>query len=143
METTEILETKLNEIIEIETENESVNPPVKKRGRGRPPKNTVSKNDIPDKVETEESLELPLGVVLDIIVKRLPNPVPLSETEKKYIDETGNKVLQKYLGKSKYNDEIALGTVLISVLYPRLIKEKKKENPINETQETKPDNIKE
>jgi len=108
---------KLEELKKEITENESQvieSEPKKKRGR-KPKSETVEVPEIP---------EIDVSPILDIAVKRLPNPIPLSDTEKTLFNQTANKVFQKYSGNFKYIEELNLSLVLVSILYPRLTKTK-------------------
>jgi len=108
---------KLEELKKEITENESQiieSEPKKKRGR-KPKSETIEVPEIP---------EIDVSPILDIAVKRLPNPIPLSDTEKTLFNQTANKVFQKYSGNFKYIEELNLSLVLVSILYPRLTKTK-------------------
>ena len=108
---------KLEELKKEITENESQvieSEPKKKRGR-KPKSETIEVPEIP---------EIDVSPILDIAVKRLPNPIPLSDMEKTLFNQTANKVFQKYSGNFKYIEELNLSLVLVSILYPRLTKTK-------------------
>lgn len=117
-ELNETEKTELNNLsFETETETEIK---TEKRGRKKGSKNKTE-------VETEPIPDIDFSVLFDIIIKRLNNPIPLTETEKFLINNSSNKVFKKYIPETRYNDEISLGIVLISVFYPRLKKNYKVE----------------
>jgi hypothetical protein len=67
---------------------------------------------------------------MDLLIKRLPNPVPLSELETEQIDGLFSKVAYKYSSLlGDYQEETALFVVCSMVLLPRL-KQDKKENEL-------------
>lgn len=102
--------------------SENSEPEIPKKKRGRKPKTeTIEVPEIPD---------IDISPLLDIIVKRLPNPEPLTDIEKSLFNSSANKVFKKYSGDFKYIEEINLTLVLVSVIYPRL---KKQNNDSNET----------
>lgn len=115
------LEPELDKLQEMKESPEVIESEIiPKKKRGRKPKS-----------ETEPIPEIPeidLSPLLEIGIKRLPNPIALSDLEKQLFNQTANKVFQKYSGGFKYIEELNLGLVLISLIYPRLSKEKEKEN---------------
>lgn len=102
-----------NEQNNIENEQNNVETePKKKRGRKRK-----------GIIEIEElQPEIDLTPILEIAIKRLPNPEPLTDIEKGLFNSTANKVFQKYSVGFKYIEEVNLSLVLISIIYPRLKK---------------------
>jgi hypothetical protein len=112
----EILTEKLKEVISddiIDDKINQLNPSPKKRGR--PSKTETEKNN-----PLKPSLTIPLSPIIDLIVLRLPNPLPLSTMEKSLIDDSGNKLLEKYSTNIKFLEEIQFSILLFGVLYPRL-----------------------
>jgi len=107
---------------EITSEGNQVETETKKK-RGRKPKSET--------IVTPEIPEIDITPILNIVIKRLPNPIPLSESEKTLFNQTSNKVFQKYGGGIKYIEEINLGLVLLSILYPRIQKEQKQQDEIS------------
>jgi hypothetical protein len=102
------LEPEIDKIKELQEQTENEIEPKKKRGR---------------KPKSETEIELPeidLSPILDILVKRLPNPLPLSDTEKTLFNQSANKVFYKYSGNFKYIEELNLGLITLSIFYPRL-----------------------
>lgn len=104
---------KLQELKNPEDVLSEAEQPKKKRGR-KPKSETISEPELP---------EIDLSPLLEIGIKRLPNPLPLSELEKQLFNQTANKVFQKYSGGFKYIEELNLGLVLVSLIYPRLKQE--------------------
>lgn len=100
---------------ELNQESESEKPQKKKRGR---PKKS--------EIEIEQPLpDIDFSILVDLLITRLPNPQPLSESEKTLINSSGNKVFRKYFDNVKYSEEITLGIILFSIIYPRLKPSKK------------------
>lgn len=119
--------TDYNDAINLEPELDKLkelnNPEIVEQG-GEPPK---KKRGRKPKSETETSVEVPeidLSPLLEIAIKRLPNPIPLSDIEKSLFNQSANKVFQKYSGNFKYIEELNFGLILISVIYPRIKPEK-------------------
>lgn len=105
------LKNKVEEIKSVLPEIEE----TKKRGRKKGGTNK------PKEIQVSEKLPVfPLSPIFEIIIARLPNPIPLSETEKTLIDENSSAVINKYMTDTKYKEEILLGLVLGTVFYPRL-----------------------
>lgn len=112
-----MFETEFNKLEELKKElNSEVIESEPKKKRGRKPKSET--------IEVPENPEIDVSPILDIAIKRLPNPIPLSDTEKFLFNQTANKVFQKYASNFKYIEEINLSLVLVSILYPRLNKAK-------------------
>ena len=109
--------TEYDKIEELKVESEQVEQEPVKRKRGRPRKTEteVIEPQLPD---------INVAPVFNIIIDRLPNPLPLSESESSVLNSTFNKVLQKYSGNIKYIEEINLSLVLVGILLPRLKKNK-------------------
>lgn len=95
----------------VESETQSDTEPKKRKGRRK--KSEIEEISLP---------EIDFSILFDILIKRLPNPEPLTETEKVLVNNSANKVYQKYAGNFQYADEINLGLVLLAVIYPRLKK---------------------
>ena len=65
------------------------------------------------------------SLALDIIVRRLPNPIPLTEFEKTAFDKTFSDLVKKYFQYvSRFGEELAFILVAVTVLAPRLPKKK-------------------
>lgn len=109
----EVLKEKLQEVIN-DTQDLQTNEPEQKK-RGRPKK-------IDKPIEENKPIVIPIAPIIDIIVQRLPNPIPLSNTEKEYINDAGNKLAEKYSTNIKYLEEIQFSVLLFGVIYPRLKK---------------------
>ena len=118
IETTTDSSSDYEKIEELKNETEQVeNEPTIKRKRGRPKKTETEAMEpqLPD---------INVAPVFNIIIDRLPNPLPLSESESSVLNSTFNKVLQKYSSNIKYIEEINLSLVLVGILLPRLKKNK-------------------
>lgn len=64
-------------------------------------------------------------VLLDMLMKRMPHPQEMSETEKLANSQAMSRVAVKYIGVDfKYKEEIILLTVTAVTLAPRLMKGK-------------------
>ena len=104
------------EELKVETEQVQTEPTIKRK-RGRPKKTETE-------VIEPQLPEINVAPVFNIVIERLPNPLPLSESESSVLNSTFNKVLQKYSGDIKYIEEINLSLVLIGIILPRLKKNK-------------------
>lgn len=81
-----------------------------------------------------KALQRLCGKGLEIIVKRLPDPETLSDTEREEFEEAAGDVLAKYLpGAFKYQEEIALTVILGAIVIPRLMPEKPSEPKLLKT----------
>jgi hypothetical protein len=100
-----------------------------KKRRGRPRKNTIEE-------ENNTQVKINFSFLYEIIVERLPNKKPLSESEKDSLNEVTNKLAEKYLPMvAGYDIEISFLLVVSSVLIPRLQKTKNEQNEtIEETE---------
>ena len=106
-----------DKIEELKIESEQVEQEPIKRKRGRPKKTETE-------VIEPQLPEINVAPVFNIVIERLPNPLPLTESESSVLNSTFNKVLQKYSGNIKYIEEINLSLVLVGILLPRLKKNK-------------------
>lgn len=62
---------------------------------------------------------------MEILCERLPNPKPITQTEKAMFSKTTTAMVEKYLPYvSTYAVEFGFGLCLIEILYPRLQKKK-------------------
>lgn len=104
------LNEKLNQY-DGDTKNEPV---TKKRGR---PKGSINK-----KTKEQEKITIPVSLLIGIIVDRMPNPIPLSETERNTLDKTGTEVFNKYIDRFNYFEETVFAGTLLAVIYPRVQK---------------------
>jgi hypothetical protein len=111
----EILTEKLKEVIASDINTNETIEPEKVERRGRPKKDKQAEKITPQIV-------IPIAPIIDIIVTRLPNPLPLTNMEKEYINEAGNKLAEKYSNNIKYLEEIQFSVLLFGVIYPRLRK---------------------
>jgi hypothetical protein len=76
------------------------------------------------------------SMILNIIVARLPNPIPLTDLESNSFDECFSRVAYKYASiLGNYQEETALGIVSLMIFIPRL-KSPKPENKVD-TSESK------
>ena len=121
IETQEDFSSDYDKIEELKVESEQVEQEPIKRKRGRPKKTET------EQVEPQLP-DIDIAPVFNVLIKRLPNPLPLTETESALLNSTFNKVLRKYSGNIKYIEEINLSLVLIGIFLPRL----KKSNDSNE-----------
>jgi hypothetical protein len=111
----EVLTEKLKEVIASDINTNETTEPEKVERRGRPRKDKQQENNKP-------SIVIPIAPIIDIIVSRLPNPLPLTNMEKEYINDAGNKLAEKYSNNIKYLEEIQFSVLLFGVIYPRLRK---------------------
>jgi len=82
------------------------------------------------KDELEESLKSDVVLfsdvlchVLDTYVRRMPNPLELTRTEKTLFIDSSNKLLSKYIPKvSEWKEEIGFVTVMFVLILPRMKK---------------------
>lgn len=120
---TEVLTEKLKEVIATE---ESKQPEIKEgeKKRGRPKGSTSNKTD----ENKQPSIIIPIAPIIDLFVRRMPNPIPLTSTEKEYLNEAGNKLIEKYSDKIDYLEEIQFSILIFGVVYPRLKKPESEEN---------------
>ena len=109
--------TEYDKIEELKVESEQVEQEPIKRKRGRPKKSETE-------VIEPQLPEINVAPLANIIIDRLPNPLPLTDSESSVLNSTFNKVLQKYSGNIKYIEEINLSLVLVGILLPRLKKNK-------------------
>lgn len=82
-----------------------------------------------EKVEITQAISSMGSFALDLIIKRLPNPIPLNEAEASQFNNLFSKVLYKHsemLGSNQ--EEIALASLTVMLIFPRLRKEKEKSN---------------
>jgi len=118
--TTEQTET-LTDFSKLEDLKITVEPEkTERRGRPKGSKNKVNQNQ--DNKTLDAEIPISFSPLISLIITRLPDKTPLTQTEIKLIDETSNKVFQKYLGNNSYSEEISLSIILFSVFYPRLKK---------------------
>lgn len=111
------------ENLETEYKEEVLQEEPKKRGRPRKNKKVEEENT--EAKEFSNNIQGFASLGLEIIIKRLPNPVPLTEIEKTNFDIACNRIVLKYFDKiEKYNEEFALLTILSIILFPRLKKNK-------------------
>ena len=104
------------EELKIETDQVETEPTIKRK-RGRPKKTETE-------VIEPQLPEINVAPLANIIIDRLPNPLPLTDSESSVLNSTFNKVLQKYSSNIKYIEEINLSLVLVGILLPRLKKNK-------------------
>lgn len=129
-----VLQEKLLEVIQDSVIEEKIAETETGKKRGRPKKDTTQKIE-----EIKKPVVIPIAPLLNIIIQRLPNPLPLTQMESDLINDAGNKLAEKYADNVKYLEEIQFSVLLIGVLYPR-IKTNKKEtfhNDNNAGTETK------
>lgn len=128
-------ETK-NKLEDLKEQFESASEQNKSKGRGRPKGSTKkAKKDEQEKIEFAETISGVASTSIELIVARLPNPKPLSDTEKKQIDTAFDKVAYKYANwLGNYQEESAFILVLLMVFIPRLnlLKAKKPEKNVDE-----------
>lgn len=87
----------------------------------------------PETEQQANSFGLMFSSVMDMVVSRLPKPIPLSETEKMLLNQSATALTKKHAEKIlMFGEEIGFAVTLFLVLQPRLKSEKKSEEIINE-----------
>jgi hypothetical protein len=77
------------------------------------------------KIEFIESVKGFGSMILNLVIKRLPNPIPLTEDESKSFDLMFSRVAFKYSDMlGSYQDEFGLLAVSIVIISPRIKKVK-------------------
>lgn len=91
-----------------------------KKPRGRAAQNI---KEAEAKEEFKKSISGIGGMVIGLVVKRLPNPVPLDEFEKEQFNLAFDNIAVKYIGYiDNYKEEVALLFASVLIIAPRLKK---------------------
>jgi hypothetical protein len=126
------------EIDKFETEQVPIEEEIKKedneqtkKRRGRPRKNNNEEFE-----QTQPNVNINFDFIFDIVVERLPNKVPLNDSERKNLNDVTNAIVNKYLPMvAGYDIEISFILVVSSVILPRLQKPKNEQTETIETTE--------
>lgn len=109
-----ILLEKLTEVVNDETQN-SIIEEKKKRGR----KSNAEKLAEMQEQQKQNQINFPIDVFVDMLIKRMPNPIPLSDSEKIMINDSGNVIVNKYGSNFKYWEETQFAGTMLAVFYSR------------------------
>jgi hypothetical protein len=120
-----------NEQVPIEEEIKKEDNEQTKKRRGRPRKNNNEEFE-----QTQPNVNINFDFIFDIVVERLPNKVPLNDSERKNLNDVTNAIVNKYLPMvAGYDIEISFILVVSSVILPRLQKPKNEQTETIETTE--------
>ena len=101
---------------------------IKKTRKPRKPK----KEDTQEEKNFADIALIQASIALDIIVSKMPKPIPLSDTERNSFDKSFTLLAQKYYNKiDKYAVEIQVALSLALIVIPRIDFEKIKNDRAN------------
>lgn len=124
------VETEIDEIKQEKINNlkDELNETKEKKVRGKA-KQIIDEQKKKD--EFKKSVSGIGGMFAGMLVKRLPNPLPLDDFEKEQFNLAFDNIAVKYISYiDKYQEETAFAFSLILIILPRLKSEKEKEEKI-------------